>query len=270
MDSTLTESGRAGPVDQSTATAWELLLQKSADPRPAETLDPRRAGEEEALSSAFRDELDEPGLVLSDRYIGPDRRASGLLARLYRSTFGARRSLLKLEIAVLAVVAILVTATILLTAGGGSAPVRTSKPAATPPTSPKASARAGTHPSATPTPAATVPAATAKPAATAAAAAPVAAAAAAPAAATPAAPTPAPTTTVPPPAPAPAAAPADLTPSQMGAQALALVRYPWQRIPGYSIQFLPIADAPSPGFYGNTTFTWGQTGGTSVLYVYPG
>jgi len=56
----------------------------------------------------------------------------------------------------------------------------------------------------------------------------------------------------------------------MGAQALALVRYPWQNIPGYTIQFLPIADAPSAGFYGNTTFTWGQPGGTSVLYVYPG
>jgi hypothetical protein len=56
----------------------------------------------------------------------------------------------------------------------------------------------------------------------------------------------------------------------MGAEALALVRYPWQHIPGYSIQFESIADAPSPGFYGNTTFTWGQTGGTSVLYVYPG
>ena len=48
------------------------------------------------------------------------------------------------------------------------------------------------------------------------------------------------------------------------------MRYPWQRIPGYSIQFEPISDAPSPGFYGNTTFTWGQAGGTSVLYVYPG
>ena len=56
----------------------------------------------------------------------------------------------------------------------------------------------------------------------------------------------------------------------MGAQALALVRYPWQSIPGYTIQFQPISAAPSPGFYGNTTFTWGQTGGTSVLYVYPG
>ena len=56
----------------------------------------------------------------------------------------------------------------------------------------------------------------------------------------------------------------------MGAAALALVRYPWQSIPGYSIQFLPIADAPSPGYYGNTNFTWGQPGGVSTLYVYPG
>ena len=63
---------------------------------------------------------------------------------------------------------------------------------------------------------------------------------------------------------------ASLTPDQMGAQALALVRYPWQDIPGYSIQFQPISAAPSPGFYGNTTFTWGHPGGTSVLYVYPG
>jgi len=56
----------------------------------------------------------------------------------------------------------------------------------------------------------------------------------------------------------------------MGAEALALVRYPWQSIPGYTIEFQPISAAPSPGFYGNTTFTWGRTGGTSVLYVYPG
>jgi hypothetical protein len=56
----------------------------------------------------------------------------------------------------------------------------------------------------------------------------------------------------------------------MGAAALALVRYPWQQLPGYSIQYLPISDAPSPGFYGNTTFTWGKPGGVSTLYVYPG
>ena len=56
----------------------------------------------------------------------------------------------------------------------------------------------------------------------------------------------------------------------MGAAALALVRYPWQQLAGYSIEFLPISDAPSPGFYGNTNFTWGQPGGMSTLYVYPG
>jgi hypothetical protein len=56
----------------------------------------------------------------------------------------------------------------------------------------------------------------------------------------------------------------------MGAAALALIRYPWHQLAGYSIVFLPISDAPSPGFYGNTNFTWGSPGGTSTLYVYPG
>ena len=222
-------------------------------------------------------ELDDPGLVLSTGYIGPDRRASGPLARLYRATFGARRSLLKLEVAVVAVVAGLVAASIMLASGGGSAADRATKtvvkPATTSAATPRVEARVSTAPppvaparhvsTTAPAPTTTAPVAAAKPAA-----------AVAPAAAAPPqhrhrprrapAPAPAPTTTAPPP---PAA---DLTPSQMGAQALALVRYPWQNIPGYSIQFLPIADAPSPGFYGNTTFTWGQTGGTSVLYVYPG
>jgi len=61
-----------------------------------------------------------------------------------------------------------------------------------------------------------------------------------------------------------------MTPEQLGAEALSLVRYPWQSIPGYSIQFLPIENAPSAGFLGNTTFTWGRSGGVSSLYVYPG
>ncbi len=77
-----------------------------------------------------------------------------------------------------------------------------------------------------------------------------------------------PPTTVPPTTvSAPAAAP---TVQQLGAEALALVRYPWQRLPGYSITFEPSSDAPVPGFEGNTTFTWGKPGGTSVLYVSPG
>ena len=81
-------------------------------------------------------------------------------------------------------------------------------------------------------------------------------------------PTTVPPTTVPPTTvSAPAAAP---TVQQLGAEALALVRYPWQRLPGYSITFEPSSDAPVPGFEGNTTFTWGKPGGTSVLYVSPG
>ncbi|MGA3146229.1 MAG: hypothetical protein ABSF33_02000 [Acidimicrobiales bacterium] len=273
MDSTLTESDSAGAVDQSTTSAWDALLKQSADPRLAEGLDDGRTGDEEALRSAFRDELDDPGLVLSTGYIGPDRRASGPLARLHRVTFGARRSLLQLEVAVVAVVAALVAASILLASGGGSVADRATKTvvrSATTSATPRAKAHVSTAPppvtparhvpTTTPTPTTTAPVVSAKPAAVA----PAPVAAAAPVAAP--APAPAPTTTVPPPPPPTAG----LTPSQMGAQALALVRYPWQNIPGYSIQFLPIADAPSPGFYGNTTFTWGQTGGTSVLYVYPG
>ena len=72
------------------------------------------------------------------------------------------------------------------------------------------------------------------------------------------------------PRPAVAAPAAPLTPDQLGAQALTLVRYPWQQIPGYRIVFAPISEAPSPGFLGNTSFTWGRTGGTSTLYVFPG
>ncbi|MGD0394174.1 MAG: hypothetical protein ABSC41_16215 [Acidimicrobiales bacterium] len=253
MDSTLTESGSAGAVTQSTTSAWDALLQQSADPRLAENLDGGRTGDDEALRSAFRHELDDPGLVLSTGYVGPDRRASGLLARLYRATFGARRSLLKLEMAVVAVVAALVAASVMLVSGGGSAADRATKKEVRSATTSAATPRAKAHstapapvspprhaPTTAPAHAATFPVVSAKPAAA------------------------APTPQVAAPAPAPAPAP------QLGAQALALVRYPWQSIPGYSIQFLPIADAPSPGFYGNTTFTWGQPGGTSVLYVYPG
>ncbi len=217
-------------------------------------------GAEEALSSAFTAEINDPNLVLSPGYIGSDRRAAGLRAWLARATFKQRRSLLSLEFLVVAVVAALAAATILLVGGGHA--TASAGPAHTADAS-SARARAATPapaPVATtpPTPTTTVPAPTttaAAPAATVPAAAPVAAASPAP--------TPTPTT-------APAPAPAALTPSQMGAEALALVRYPWQSIPGYSIQFLPISDAPSPGFYGNTTFTWGQAGGASDLYVYPG
>jgi len=239
---------------------------------------------EEDLAADLLADLDHPHLVLSEGYVGPDRRRTGLRSRVRRATFGQRRSLLRMEVLVVTVVAVLVIASILIMGVGGhtsgpaedSAAVRAaaseipadSRPLvpvdraqhalgtpATPPTTAPPAA-----PAATASPVATTPAAATAPAATTPAATP-------PAATTPAA---APAATVPTTTPAPVTAATASTPAQLGAEALTLVRYPWQRIPGYTIQFLPIADAPEPGFYGNTTFTWGHPGGTSVLYVYPG
>ena len=152
MDSTLTESGSAGAVGRSTTSAWDALLQQAADPRLAQGLDAGRTGDDEALRTAFRDQLDDPGLVLSTGYIGPDRRASGPLARLYRATFGARRSLLKLEVAVVAAVAALVTASIMLAGGGGSAADRATKTVARPATTSRATPRTKARASAAPAP----------------------------------------------------------------------------------------------------------------------
>ena len=224
-------------------------------------------GPDEAAPSAFLADLDDPELVISEGYIGPERRATGLRARLLRATFGQRRSLLRLDLLVVAAVSRAADDAGPTgrgwAAADGNAVLR---PAAAPlcPVAP-ATRSAATTPVTTapavtdPPPTTTVPA----PAAT---AAPAPTPATAPAAVAPAAPVP-----TAPPAPADAAqTPAAQTPAQLGAEALTLVRYPWQSIPGYSIQFLPISEAPSPSFYGNTTFTWGQAGGVSRLYVYPG
>ena len=201
-------------------------------------------------------DLDDPTLVLSDGYVGPDRRGRGPWATVRRVTFAQRRSLLRLEavVALLAVVA--VVALIVLEPNSSHRGV-----------GPTVGSVAKTHASATgPTTVHGASTATPTPAPSASSAlAPASAAIATPTTTTP--PTTTPTTA--PPAAAPVSA-APMTPAQMGAEALALVRYPWQSIPGYSIQFEPISAAPSPGFYGNTTFTWGHAGGTSVLYVYPG
>ncbi|HEX3980979.1 MAG TPA: hypothetical protein VHW93_07135 [Acidimicrobiales bacterium] len=190
-------------------------------------------------------DLHDPDLVLSTGYIGTDRRARSRLARLRRITFSQRKSLLRLE-GVIAAAAVLVVVSVLMI----DTKSHDEPKAAGSTSSGQAAAAHGTSSSvpavATPT-TSPVPTTTVAPATT---VAPVAAAA--------------PAVTAPP------ASGAALTPDQLGAQALTLVRYPWQNLPGYSIQFLPISDAPSPGFYGNTTFSWGQTGGHSVLYVYPG
>jgi hypothetical protein len=264
MDSTLTENGSSARVADSTPSTLDAPLFEGKPQDLPEA--------DEHLQSAFRQELDTPDLVLSPGYIGPDRRATGLRARLARATFGQRRSALRFEILVVAVVAALVTASLLMVTAGGATPAASpvaatartdpqarTRPAITPAEAaataqararalaPKVKAATPTPTTSNPAPTSTVPAAAATPAPTA---------------------TTTPVTT--PPA-APVATPAvALTPDQMGAEALTLVRYPWQNIPGYSIQFFPIADAPSPGFYGNTTFTWGSPGGTSDLYIYPG
>jgi len=189
--------------------------------------------------------LDDPRLVLAETYIGVDRRRPGRPARFGRATHGPRRRMLQLDLLiVLSVVTGVVVAGLLVM--GGAGPTRTGVLPATPTAArpaavlpdPSSSRRAPT-PTPTPTPA------------------PAAAAASS-------------TPTTPPVAVATPTPAAPTTPDAMGAAALALVRYPWQQIPGYSIVFKSIDDAPSPGYYGNTAFAWGSTGGTSTLYVYPG
>ncbi len=207
-------------------------------------------------------------------YHGPDRRRTGPVNALRRAFYGRSLTVRALQVgigvAVLAAAGVAGAAGLdgsgaphvaavraLAAADAGSqqhasvhhAPVTTNPPTTTPPTTTPPTTTPPTTTPPTSAPAATTPPTTAPPTTAPPASAPPATAAPATAA----------------PAPAPAA-----TPQQLGAEALTLVRYPWQRIPGYSIQFLPISDAPSPGFYGNTSFTWGQAGGTSTLYVYPG
>jgi len=168
-----------------------------------------------------------------------------------------------LEFAVVGIVVVLAIASLLLVDPGSSRPATASAARADARVAAPTARAATTAPAPTttaPAPTTTAPAPTTT--APAPAAAPTATAAAPPAPAAAVVPATVPVATAP--------APAALTPTQLGAEALALVRYPWQSIPGYSIQFLPISDAPSAGFYGNTTFTWGRPGGTSDLYVYPG
>jgi hypothetical protein len=263
MESALTDAASASPAGDSSAfpTGDSTLSQgHSLLDEGSGTGEP---GAEEALSSAFTAEINDSSLVLSPGYIGPDRRAAGLWARVYRATFLQRRKALSLEFAIVVVVLTLGIASVVLIGGGHTSAtpsVKTARnlssttthahPAAVTPTPVSTTLPAPTTTVPAPTTTAPEPTTTSPPTPTAAAT-PVLAAT--------------PATTAPAPAPTTA-----LTPVQMGDQALALVRYPWQQIPGYSIQFLPISDAPSPGFYGNTTFTWGRAGGTSDLYVYPG
>jgi len=245
MGSTLTDGSSGSPTDHVPAPSWDDLVDKvSRGARPVH---------EEDIDPDLLADLGDPNLVLSHGYVGPDRRGPGLPARLRRATFAPRRAVLRVELTVVALVAAVTVASVLLVGPTSTGQVQARKrpqpalapaTAATPTTAPPP---ATTTPTTAPPPATTTPTTEPPPA-------PPANASAVGAA----------------PATTPPAASAVPTPAQLGAQALALVRYPWQGIPGYSIQFLPISDAPSPGFYGNTTFTWGLAGGQSVLYVYPG
>jgi hypothetical protein len=206
-------------------------------------------------------DLDDPRLVLSEAYVGIDRRRAGTARALARIVHFRRRTLLRLDALVVLTVVVLVIAAGLLLSNLPQTSPHSGVTVAAAPTDPfVAFLQAGPVASTAPTTA------------------PSTLRAAAPAV-SPVAP-PAPTVTAPAPPVAPAAAALPITPAapvvdlaspqSMGAAALTLVRYPWHQLPGYSIKFSSISDAPSPGFYGNTNFTWGKPGGVSTLYVYPG
>ncbi|HEV3130998.1 MAG TPA: hypothetical protein VGY51_03475 [Acidimicrobiales bacterium] len=260
MESTLTDPAAALPAAVASVPSRHSLVEAGSpsDGPVIEEAPPSLT--EEALPPELLADLEDANLVLSPGYIGSDRRGQGLRARVLRATFAQRRSLLRLELLVVAVVAVLVVASVVLVgpvAHGSSALASGTGTKRTPVhhRAPIAAAVPAPTPAVSPAPTATSPAPTATSPVPTVSATPVAPPPAA-SAATPAAP--------------PPAAAAYLTPAELGAQALTLVTYPWQKIPGYSIQFLPISEAPTPGFYGNTTFTMGQAGGQSVLYVYPG
>jgi hypothetical protein len=211
-------------------------------------------------------QLDDPRRVLSETYVGRDRRRLGRRALVARATYFPRRKFLQLDMLILLAAVVMVAGAVLLigdsgrpgrvsattVAGSGTLSSRLHLPVTAAAGAPAPAPGATDAISAVPATAA-VPVSGAVP--TTAGSAGVA---------TPTPPAAAPTTV-------PVATPASpTTPEAMGAAALTLVRYPWQRIPGYSIVFRSITEAPSPGFYGNTNFTWGQAGGVSTLYVYPG
>jgi|GEM_PF-1264265 len=213
-------------------------------------------------------------LVLTDAYFGPDRRRPGRRASVARRLHVLRQPLLRIEVLLAVAVAITLVSVALVLSGRLTFATQGSSAATRPVRAPVSGLPAGRARSAAPssgsravTPA---PPVAHTPPATAPAVVPVSVAPPVTATTTTTTPATVPTT-APAAAPVSVAPPADpSSPEAMGAAALALVRFPWQAIPGYSIRFLPIGDAPSAGFYGNTVFTWGQTGGVSSLYVFPG
>ena len=224
-DETMTAIGGESVVDRASGVPSAV---PSAEPEDVGSTDVR-----ERPLAAVDLLVDDPRFVLSEGYVGMDRRRTGTKAAVARSTFFARRGLLRVDALIVLVAAVMLF-------GVGLLATNTPRSTRVVAPSPAATSSDAVHPRLhTPT---TIPA---------------------PAAVT-QQPTSEPVVTV------NAATSAPSTPDAMGAAALSLVRYPWQKIPGYSIVFRPISEAPSPGFYGNTTFAWGKAGGVSTLYVYPG
>ena len=258
----IAEGGGVAVAPHDPFDAWRQLQDPAATPDgplsgTAQTTTDLPAASHAELGSL--DDLDSPRLVLTEAYIGVDRRRPGLRSALTRVSFGSRRKLLRLDVLLGLAVVVVVASAVVVTTHPATASAHPQAAATLPSNVLRSLGVTPASPAATAAPAAVTP----TPATVPAAAAPVAVAAAAPVT------TAAPAATAPP-ATVPPTTPPPTTPDAMGAAALALVRYPWQQLPGYSIRFLPIADAPSPGFYGNTDFTWGQKGGVSTLYVYPG
>ena len=126
MDGTLTQSGTSavsevpGASDPSAPVMTDPPIGVGGS--SGLTTVPDRTGTsepDEALRSAFQAQLDDPALVLSPDYIGADRRRRGLRARVARATFRPRRSLLRMEVLVVAVVAVMVAAALVTVGQAG-------------------------------------------------------------------------------------------------------------------------------------------------------
>ena len=115
VDATLAESDsvvevdRSSRVGESVASSSDLLERRVLEAPSVYRTDVTRLLADEEVSWTFRDQLDDPNLVLSTSYIGHDRRRTGPGARLSRRTFRPRRSLLRIEVAVLVVAVLLGT-----------------------------------------------------------------------------------------------------------------------------------------------------------------
>ena len=112
MESTLTDPAAALPAAVASVPSRHSFVEAGSpsDGPVIEEAPPSLT--EEALPPELLADLEDANLVLSPGYIGSDRRGQGLRARVLRATFAQRRSLLRLELLVVALVAVLVVASV--------------------------------------------------------------------------------------------------------------------------------------------------------------